>query len=101
MSERKLGVAVAVAATAAAIALLLWRSTRAATKPHNKSDEDSVLTALKAVQSRIRALRAPHPVILIAVSKTKPAGLIAAAHAAGQVDFGENYVHEVGGRAAP
>lgn len=39
--------------------------------------------------------RSPNSVKLIAVSKTKPVGLIKAALVAGQSDFGENYVQEL------
>lgn len=38
--------------------------------------------------------RAPDGVRLLAVSKTHPAALVAEAYAAGQADFGENYVQE-------
>lgn len=38
--------------------------------------------------------RDPGDVTLVAVSKTCPAQAVAAAHAAGQVDFGESYVQE-------
>ncbi|MDU3719045.1 MAG: YggS family pyridoxal phosphate-dependent enzyme [Klebsiella michiganensis] len=41
-----------------------------------------------------RCGRAPEEVTLLAVSKTKPAGAIEEAMAAGQVAFGENYVQE-------
>lgn len=41
-----------------------------------------------------RAGRAPEEVRLIAVSKLHPAGDVACVAAAGQVDFGENYVQE-------
>ena len=41
-----------------------------------------------------RAKRAPDSVRLLAVSKTFPAEAVAAAHAAGQSAFGENYVQE-------
>ncbi|MCC6901828.1 MAG: YggS family pyridoxal phosphate-dependent enzyme [Polyangiaceae bacterium] len=44
--------------------------------------------------------RAPDSVRLLAVSKTKPAGAIREAHAAGQRDFGENYVQELVDKAA-
>lgn len=39
--------------------------------------------------------RAPEQIRLIAVSKTKPAAAIREAYAAGQRDFGENYVQEL------
>jgi pyridoxal phosphate enzyme (YggS family) len=55
---------------------------------------------LRTVRDRIRAAcarssRDPSTVRLLAVSKTKPASYIAAAHALGQYDFGENYVQEL------
>lgn len=51
------------------------------------------------VRSRIReaaqaSQRDPDSVGLLAVSKTKPAAAIREAHAAGQRDFGENYLQE-------
>ncbi|WP_090264461.1 YggS family pyridoxal phosphate-dependent enzyme [Pseudomonas panipatensis] len=51
------------------------------------------------VRTRIREAaqacgRAPESVRLLAVSKTKPAADIRAAHACGLVDFGENYLQE-------
>jgi len=54
---------------------------------------------LQAVHARIERAarasgRAPGDVALVAVSKTFPAEYIAQAHAAGQRDFGENYVQE-------
>lgn len=54
---------------------------------------------LSNVRERIRlaceaAGRAPDDVKLLAVSKTKPAVLINEARAAGQVDFGENYLQD-------
>jgi PLP dependent protein len=60
---------------------------------------DTVEKALQGVKSRIaaacsRAGRDPRDIVLVAVSKTHPASLIAQAHAAGQFDFGENYVQE-------
>jgi pyridoxal phosphate enzyme (YggS family) len=45
--------------------------------------------------SLVRAGRAPGSARLIAVSKTKPAADIREAYAAGQRDFGENYVQEL------
>ncbi|KAJ1462796.1 hypothetical protein M885DRAFT_505897 [Pelagophyceae sp. CCMP2097] len=58
-----------------------------------------VVSNLKWVKGRVDAAsngraRNPNPT-LIAVSKTKPLSYIAAAAAAGQVDFGENYVQEL------
>ena len=60
---------------------------------------DSVAERLAAVEQRIRAAerrfqRRPGEVGLLAVSKTKPAAMIAAAAAAGQRRFGENYPQE-------
>ena len=54
---------------------------------------------LAQVQTRIAAAcrdagRAPQSVQLIAVSKTCPANAVRAAHAAGHIFFGENYVQE-------
>lgn len=42
-----------------------------------------------------RAQRSPAEITLVAVSKTKPLALVAAAAAAGQVDFGENRLEEL------
>jgi pyridoxal phosphate enzyme (YggS family) len=55
--------------------------------------------ALQAVRGRIDAAarqagRDPASVGLLAVSKQQPAAMVRAAHEAGQVDFGENYVQE-------
>jgi PLP dependent protein len=46
-------------------------------------------------EAAIRAGRSPGSVRLVAVSKTKPPEAIRAAYAAGQRDFGENYVQEL------
>jgi len=46
-----------------------------------------------------RSGRAPESVRLVAVSKTKPATAIREAYAAGQRDFGENYVQELAEKA--
>jgi len=46
-------------------------------------------------QAALDAGRSPEQIRLIAVSKTKPASAIREAHAAGQRDFGENYVQEL------
>jgi hypothetical protein len=48
------------------------------------------------IASRLAAIRLgiPPGVTLVAVSKTQPAGAVREAHAAGQRDFGENYVQE-------
>ena len=60
---------------------------------------DAIADNLRAVRERIdaaarRAARDPGGVTLIAVSKTFDASAVRAAHAAGQVDFGENKVQE-------
>jgi len=60
---------------------------------------ESVQARLRAVMERIgsaarAAGRDPASVSLVAVSKTFPAEAVAAAHAAGQEAFGENYVQE-------
>lgn len=54
---------------------------------------------LETIGLRIRAAceaanRDPASVHLLAVSKTFPAQAVAHAHAAGQIDFGENYIQE-------
>ena len=55
---------------------------------------------LHSVRRRLReaalaAKRNPEDITLVAVSKTHPAEAVAAVHALGQVEFGENYVQEV------
>ena len=50
---------------------------------------------MRIVSAARRAQRDPDSVTLVAVSKRKPAEDIAVAHAAGQRDFGENYVQEL------
>ncbi|MBK7578632.1 MAG: YggS family pyridoxal phosphate-dependent enzyme [Myxococcales bacterium] len=64
-----------------------------------------VAARLRDVRQRIELAarqsgREPGSVRLLAVSKTKPAAAIRAAHAAGQRDFGENYVQELLEKAA-
>jgi len=59
----------------------------------------SIVTRLEEVKRRIAAAslaagRDANTVTLLAVSKTQPADAVRAAHAAGQRDFGENYVQE-------
>lgn len=49
---------------------------------------------LRIARAEALADRAPGSVRLLAVSKTKPAEAVRAAHAAGQIAFGENYVQE-------
>lgn len=61
---------------------------------------DEIAAALSEVRERIaeaavRAGRAADSVLLIAVSKRMPAEDVAAAHDAGQQDFGENYAQEL------
>jgi pyridoxal phosphate enzyme (YggS family) len=58
-----------------------------------------IAQALADVQQRIAkaataAGRDPAEITLLAVSKTKPVEMIRAAHAAGQVAFGENYLQD-------
>lgn len=54
----------------------------------------------RAIEAAARsASRDPAGIRLVAVSKHQPAAAIAAAHAAGQRDFGENYVQELVGKA--
>lgn len=66
------------------------------------SHDDSTLIAqrLSKVRARIEraarvAGREPQTVRLLAVSKQQPAAAVRAAYAAGQRDFGENYVQEL------
>lgn len=59
----------------------------------------NVTHALRSVQARIAAAarqygRVPADIRLVAVSKTRPAEDVRAAMAAGQRDFGENYLQE-------
>lgn len=68
-------------------------------------DRDAIAGRLQQVRGAIDAAaraagRDPAEVRLVAVSKHQPAAAIAAAHAAGQRDFGENYVQELVGKAA-
>ena len=65
-----------------------------------EDDEPSLAARLRRVQERVaqaaaRAGRAPQEITLVAVSKTKPFGMIAELAAAGQVDFGENRLEEL------
>jgi PLP dependent protein len=60
----------------------------------------TIATALRDVQARIQAAtaqsgRAADGVKLLAVSKTQPPEAVREAYAAGQRDFGENYVQEL------
>lgn len=70
----------------------------------SSDDADAVVAALESVRAKVaghaaRRSAAEPPPTLVAVSKTKPAELIAAAYGAGQRDFGENYVQEVVAKA--
>jgi len=90
----------AIATTAAAFLVVWWRLRKGAESAvgatdSEPTDEDLVVAALQSVQARVAAADGSGRVTLIAVSKTKPASLVAAAHATGQMDFGENYVQEV------
>lgn len=73
--------------------------------PASTASPAAIATALDTIRSRIEAAveaASPPPtapVRLIAVSKTRPPEAIAAAFDAGQVDFGENYVQELVGKA--
>ncbi len=65
---------------------------------------NDIAARLRDVEARIRDAavacgRDPGSVRLVAVSKTKPASDIRAAYAAGQRDFGENYVKELVAKA--
>jgi pyridoxal phosphate enzyme (YggS family) len=67
-------------------------------------DVEGIAARLRAVRAQIaeaarRAGRAPEEVRLLAVSKTKPPEAIRAAYAAGQREFGENYVQELAHKA--
>lgn len=58
-----------------------------------------ITVAIETVKTRIKAACETHQqdpahIQLMAVSKTKPAEMVRAAHAAGLRDFGENYVQE-------
>ncbi|HWZ93322.1 MAG TPA: YggS family pyridoxal phosphate-dependent enzyme [Polyangiaceae bacterium] len=64
-----------------------------------------IALSLAAVRARlVRAMasagRASDSICLVAVSKFQPASAIREAYAAGQRDFGENYVQELQGKAA-
>lgn len=64
----------------------------------------SIREALETVQGRLRAAaeaagRSPSSITLVAVSKLQPPEAVREAYAAGQRDFGENYVQELGQKA--
>jgi PLP dependent protein len=58
-----------------------------------------IATRIAAILTRIQLARAkhaiPHPVRLVAVSKTKSVEEIREAYEAGQRHFGENYTEEI------
>jgi hypothetical protein len=65
----------------------------------------SIRENLNRIRDRIaaaalRAGRDPETIRLVAVSKTKPAAMVAEAARCGQVLFGENYVQELSAKAA-
>jgi pyridoxal phosphate enzyme (YggS family) len=62
--------------------------------------ERLALVRERIAEAALRAGRAPESVRLLAVSKTKPAELVRAAYEAGQREMGENYVQELGAKAA-
>ena len=69
------------------------------------NDTTTIASRLADVRERLseaarRAGRDPESVRLLAVSKTKPEAMIREAYAAGQRDFGENYVQEMVTKAA-
>lgn len=56
---------------------------------------DNIANVREQIREAAQAAeRSPQSVHLLAVSKTKPASAIRAAHACGQRDFGENYLQE-------
>jgi PLP dependent protein len=61
--------------------------------------ERLALVRQRIVDAAARAARRPEEICLIAVSKTKPAQSVREAYAAGQRDFGENYVQELSAKA--
>ena len=66
---------------------------------------DVIAERLEAVRAAVaraaaRSRRDPNLVRIVAVSKRQPASAIVAAYAAGQRDFGENYVQELVEKAA-
>lgn len=73
--------------------------------PASTASPAAIATAIDTIRARIDAAveeASPSPtapVKLIAVSKTRPPEAVAAAFDAGQVDFGENYVQELVGKA--
>jgi pyridoxal phosphate enzyme (YggS family) len=70
------------------------------------TEADSIADNLRRVRDRIAvaakaAGRRPEEITLVAVSKTKPAEVVAAALAAGQTVFGENRVQEAAAKFPP
>jgi pyridoxal phosphate enzyme (YggS family) len=82
-------------ADAAAAAVAAAPPPPAATPSPADVGPEDVQANLRAVRARIDAARLAVAPSLVAVSKTKPVELLAAAYAEGQRDFGENYVQEV------
>lgn len=58
-------------------------------------DSEGIADRLSRVRARVREAAQGRDVLLIAVSKGHPAEALRAAYAAGQRDFGENYVQEL------
>lgn len=66
---------------------------------------DAIARNLGTVRERVAAAarkagRDAAAITLVAVSKTHPVDVVTAAHAAGQLDFGENYAQELADKAA-
>lgn len=55
---------------------------------------NTICERLQAIRTSIDAKNLHHSVTLLAVSKTQPADIIREAYAAGQTQFGENYLQE-------
>jgi len=64
------------------------------------SDTDDVPSRLADVRARIETAARGRSVLLVAVSKGQSVDAMRAAYRAGQRDFGENYVQELGAKAA-
>lgn len=70
---------------------------------HGAADSGATAARLVAVRAQVADLarrygRDPASVLVLAVSKTKPAAAVAAAYAAGQRDFGENFLQDALGK---
>lgn len=55
---------------------------------------NTICERLQAIRTSIGAKNPHHSVTLLAVSKTQPADIVREAYAAGQTQFGENYLQE-------